>query len=145
MTSATGRRHVLAGRPVSAAVIRAGLLAGAGLRCRHTPASGGPASAARTAIPASGQPDPLAEDDPAPPGIRAMARPAPITAAGTAASTAARASNAATCRSDPPLARSMVSSRSRRATIILAASKITAAPTTIRLTNSSSSTVSIAA
>ena len=74
-----------------------------------------------------------------------MARPAPITAAGTAASTAARASNAATCRSDPPLARSMVSSTSRRATIILAASRITAAPTTIRLTNSSSSTVWIAA
>ena len=74
-----------------------------------------------------------------------MARPAPSTAAGPAASTAARASNAATCRSDPPLARSMVSSTSRRATIILAASRITAAPTTIRLTNSSSSTVSMAA
>ena len=74
-----------------------------------------------------------------------MARPVPSTAAGAAASTAARASNAATCRSDPPLARSMVSSTSRRATIILAASRITAAPTTIRLTNSSSSTVSMAA
>ena len=145
MTSATGRRHARAGRPVSALVIRAGLLAGAGLRYRHTATSGGPASAARTAIPASGQPDPPAEDDPAPPGIRAMARAAPSTAAGPAASTAARASNAATCRSDPPLARSMVSSTSRRATIILAASRITAAPTTIRLTNSSSSTVSMAA
>ena len=142
MTSATGRRHALAGRPVSAPMIRAGLLAGAGLRCRHTAISGGPASAAATAIPASGQP---ADDDQEPPGIRAMARPAPSTAAGPAASTAARASNAATCRSDPPLARSMVSSTSRRATIILAASRITAAPTTIRLTNSSSSTVSMAA
>ena len=140
--SATGRRHARAGRPVSALVIRAGLLAGAGLRCCHAAISGGPASAAATAIPASGQP---AEDDPAPPGIKAMARPAPITAAGPVAITAARTITAATCRSDPPRARSMVSSTSRRATIILAASRMTAAPTTIRLTNSSSSTVWMAA
>ena len=63
MTSATGRRHVRAGRLVSALVIRAGLLAGAGLRCRHAATSGGPASADRTAIPASGQPDPTTDDD----------------------------------------------------------------------------------
>ena len=74
-----------------------------------------------------------------------MARPAPSTAAGPAASTAARAITAATCRSDPPRARSMVSSPARRATIIRAASRITAAPVAIRLTNSSNSTVSMAA
>ena len=143
MISATGRRHALAGRPVSAPVIRAGLLAGAGLRCCHAATSGGPASAASDRDP--GQRPAGRTTTPAPPGIRAMARPAPITAAGPAAITAARAITAATCRSDPPRARSMVSSTSRRATIILAASRMTAAPTTIRLTNSSSSTVWMAA
>ena len=140
--SATGRRHARADRPVSALVIRAGLLAGTGLRCCHAATSGGPASAAATAIPASGQ---LADNDPAPPGIRAMASPAPITAAGPVAITAVGTITAATCRSDPPRARSMVSSTSRRAMIILAASRMTAAPTTIRLTKSSSSTVWMAA
>ena len=74
-----------------------------------------------------------------------MARPAPATAAGTAASRPVRAVSAATCRSEPPLARSMASSTSRRATIIRAAIRITVAPITIRLTNSSSRTVSMAA
>ena len=74
-----------------------------------------------------------------------MARPAPTSTPGPAATTAPRSISAATCRSDPPLARSMASSPSRRATIILAASRITAAPTTNRLTNRSSSTVSTAA
>ena len=46
---------------VSAVVIRAGLLAGAGLRCRHAAISGGPASAARTVIPASHQPSPASD------------------------------------------------------------------------------------
>ena len=36
--------------------MRAGLAGGAGLRCCHTAMTGGPASAARMAIPASGQP-----------------------------------------------------------------------------------------
>ena len=74
-----------------------------------------------------------------------MARAAPTSTPGPAATTAPRSISPATCHSDPPRARSMVSSPSRRATIILAASRITAAPTTIRLTNSSSSTVSMAA
>ena len=139
VTSATGRRHGRAGRRASLVVIRAGLLAGAALRCSHTAISGGPASAAAMARPASGQP---AEE--APPGTTAMARPAPISTPGPAAITAPRSISAAIWRSDPPRARSMVSSPSRRATIILAASRITAAPTTIRLTNRSSSTVSTA-
>jgi hypothetical protein len=52
---------------------------------------------------------------------------------------------AATCRSEPPRARSMVSSAARRTVIIRAATAMTAAPVTIRLTNSSSRIVSIAA
>ncbi len=122
--------------------MRAGLLAGAGLHCRRTAISGGPASAKATAIPASDQPSP---DDAASPGITAMARPAPASAAGTVATRAPRSIIAATCRSEPPLARSMASSSSLRTTIILAVRSMTAAPITIRLTNSSNSTVSMPA
>ena len=63
-------------------------------------------------------------------------------AAGTTVTTVPRASRTVTCRSDPPRARSMVSSSPRRTTTIRAASRITAAAITIRLTDSSSSTVS---
>ena len=56
--------------PVSAVRIRAGLPAGAGLRCCQAAISGGPASAAATVIPASSQPSPEAA---ASPGITAMA------------------------------------------------------------------------
>ncbi len=52
---------------------------------------------------------------------------------------------AATCRTDAPRERSRPRSSARRTAIIPAASKITAAPTTIRLTNSNSSTVCTAA
>ena len=78
-------------------------------------------------------------------GSTATARPAPISTPGPAATTAPRSISPATCHSDPPRARSMASSPWRRATSIRAASRITAAPTTIRLTNRSSSTVSTAA
>ncbi len=120
----------------------AGLAAGAGLRYCQAATSGGPASAAATATPASHQAGGVGA---VPPGIKAMASPAPTSAPGTAATTPARAVSAATCQSEPPLARSMASSTSRRATIIREAITITAAPVTIRLTNSSSSTVSMAA
>ena len=90
-------------------------------------------------IPASSQPSP---EEAASPGIAAMASRAPITAAGTAVTTVPRASRTVTCRSDPPRARSMVSSSPRRTTTMRAASRITAAAITIRLTDSSSSTVS---
>ena len=43
--------------------MRAGLAGGAGLRCCHTAMTGGPASAARMAIPASGQPAEAAAGD----------------------------------------------------------------------------------
>ena len=108
----------------------------------NMPPSGGPASAAATVTATSHQPS---TEEAEPPGTTAIASAAPITAAGTVVISAARTISAATWRSDPPRARSMASSPARRSTIILAASTITAAPTTIRLTNSSSSTVWIAA
>jgi len=78
VSSATGRRQAVRGRrPVSAVVIWAGLAAGAGLRCCQAAISGGPASAAATATPASHHP---AADDTAPPGITALASAAPATA-----------------------------------------------------------------
>jgi hypothetical protein len=144
VTSITGRRQGRAGRlerRVSAEVIRAGLLAGAGLRYCHTAMSGGPASAAAAAIAASGQ---LSGVEP-PPGTSPMARPAPISTPGPAEISAPPRTRAATCHREPPRARSRTSSSSRRATSIRAASRITAAPVTIRLTNSSRSTVSTAA
>ncbi len=142
VTSITTRRQGRRDAPVSADRISAGLLGAAGLRCCQTATSGGPASAAANAITASGQPP----DAAAPPsGTRATARIAPATVAGTAATTAVRSITAATCGSDPPRARSRISSVSRRPTMIRAASRITVAPTTIRLTNSSSRTVSMAA
>ena len=67
----------------------------------------------------------------------------PAAAAGTAATRAPRSISAMTCRSDPPRARSMASSSPRRTTSIRAASRITAAAMTIRLTDRSSSTVSM--
>ena len=60
-------------------MIRAGLLAGAGLRCCHAAISGGPASAASDRDP--GQ-RPAGRRRPAPPGIRAMARAAPASRGG---------------------------------------------------------------
>ena len=120
--------------------MRAGLAGGAGLRCCHTAMTGGPASAARMAIAASGQPA-----EAPPPGTTATARPAPISTPGPAATTAPRSVSPATCHSDPPRARRTASSPWRRATSIRAASRITAAPTTTRLTNRSRSTVSTAA
>ena len=92
------------------------------------------------AIAASGQPAAAP-----PPGTKATARPAPISTPGPAATTAPRSVSPATCHSDPPRARRMASSPWRRATSIRAASRITAAPTTTRLTNRSRSTVSTAA
>src|SRR5215467_5730132 len=77
VTSATGRRQGRAGR-VSAVVMRAGLAGGAGLRCCQTAMTGGPASAARTAIAASGQPAGAPPPGTTPPGTTATARPAPI-------------------------------------------------------------------
>ena len=120
---------------------RAGLLAGAGRRCRQTAASGGPASAAATTTPASDQPS--AEE--ASRDSAAKASPAPASAAGTDTAAAPRSISAATCRSEPPRARTTVSSPARRTATIRAATPITAAAVTIRLTKSSSSTVSIAA
>ena len=140
VTSATGRRQGRADRRVSAVVMRAGLAGGAGLRCCHTAMAGGPASAARMATPASGHPAAAP-----PPGTKARARPAPISTPGPAVITAPRSVSPATCHSDPPRARRMASSPWRRATSIRAASRITAAPTTTRLTNRSRSTVSTAA
>ena len=142
MISATGRRHAIRRRPVSAVRIRAGLLAGAGLRYCQAAISAGPVSATARVIPASSQPS---VDAAASPGIAAMAMAAPATAAGTAATTAPRPIRPVTWRSDPPRARSMASSSSRRVTIIRAASRITAAAMTIRLADSSSSTVSMPA
>ena len=139
VTSATGRRQAIRRRPVSAFRIRAGLAAGPGLRYCQAAISAGPASATASVIPASSQPSP---DDAASPGMTATAMAAPTTAAGTAATTDPRPISPATCRSDPPRARSMASSPARRTTSIRAASKITAAAITIRLTDSSNSTVS---
>ena len=68
---------------------------------------------------------------------------APAAAAGTTATRAPRSISAMTCHSDPPRARSMASSSPRRTTSIRAASRITAAAMTIRLTDRSSSTVSM--
>ena len=75
----------------------------------------------------------------------ATASPAPASAARTATIAVLRSINVATCRTDAPRARSRPRSSARRTAIIPAASRITAAPTTIRLTNSSSSTVWTAA
>ena len=118
------------------------MLAGAGLRYCQAANSAGPASATASVIPASSQPSPEAA---ASPGITAMATAAPAAAAGSAATRAPRAISPVTCRSDPPLARSMASSSARRVTIIRAASRITAAAITIRLTDNSNSTVSMPA
>ena len=154
VSSATRRRHPTRIRRLPAVVIRAGRRAGPDReptcetrlgwacerrrRCRHTAISGGPASAVATAIPASHQPS---AGTVVPPGTRATARPAPSSAPGTAATRAPRPVTAASCRTDPPRARSTPSSPSRRATIIRPASAITAAPVTVKLTNSSRSTV----
>ncbi len=142
VTSATGRRHARLRGPVSADKIRAGLPAGAGVRYSQAPISAGPASATASVIPASSQPSP---DAAASPGMTATATAAPAAAAGTAATRAARSISSVTCHSDPPRARSMASSSPRRTTSIRAASRITAAAMTIRLTDRSSSTVSMPA
>ena len=138
MTSATRRRHGIRRGLVSAPRISAGLTACPGRRCRQAAISGGPASAAATTAPASHQPS---GGTAVPPGTRTTARPAPHSAPGRAAISAPRPVTAPSCRTDPPLARSVPSSPSRRATTIRPASAITAAPVTARLTNSSSSTV----
>ena len=70
---------------------------------------------------------------------------APTTAAGTAATKVPRSIRTVTCHSDPPRARSTASSSPRRTTSIRAASRITAAAMTMRLTDSSNSTVSMPA
>src|ERR1700750_1725307 len=137
VTSATGRRQRRAEPAVpvdrvSAVVMRAGLAGGDGLRCCHAAMTGGPASAARMAIAASGQPAQAP-----PPGTTETARPAPI-------NRPRRTATPAPCNSAPPRARRTVSSPWRRATSIRAASRITATPTTTRLTNRSRSTVSTA-
>src|SRR5580698_6123509 len=79
VSSATGRRQAGRDLLVSAVVTRAGLAAGAGLRCCQAAISGGPASAVATATPASHHP---ADDETAPPGITALASAAPASAAG---------------------------------------------------------------
>ena len=147
VTSATRRRgDASRDRDVSAVITRAGLTAGAGRRCRRAAISDGPASAASTAIPASTQPSTHEALCACPgiPGTSTSARPAPISAAGTAAIAVPRSISPATCRSDPPRARSMVSSSARRTAIVNDATKITAMPTTIMLTNSNRSTVCVA-
>ena len=75
----------------------------------------------------------------------ATASPAPASAASTHTIAVLRSISVATCRTDAPLERSKPRSSARRRAIMPAASKITAAPTTIRLTNSSNSTVCTAA
>ncbi len=78
-------------------------------------------------------------------GTSTSARPAPASAAGIAAIAVPRSISPATCHNDPPRARSTVSSSARRTAIVNDATKITAIPTTIMLTNSSRSTVWVAA
>jgi hypothetical protein len=88
--------------------------------------------------------NPRADDASARP-VTATASPAPASAASTDTIAVLRSISAATCRTDAPRERSKPRSSARRAAIIPAASRITAAPVTIRLTNSSSSTVCTAA
>ncbi len=142
VASPTQRRSEARRDPVVSVVVTwAGLLAGAGLRCRHAAVSGGPASAVARIRPARAQP----RLDEASRLSAARASAAPATAAGQATAAVLHSISAATWRSEPPRARTMASSPARRTAIIRAATAMTAAPVTIRLTMSSSRTVSIAA
>src|ERR1700728_914337 len=119
---------------------------GAPLRYHQAAISGGPASpamsvtAASTRLSIADPPEPVIV-----PGKSLLARTTPTAAPGTAATAAPPSTSIATWRTDAPRARKLASSPSRPVTIIRAASKITAAPSRIRLTNTSSGTVRTAA
>ncbi len=140
--SATQRRApIRRGAASPAAVIWAADVGGPGRRCRTAAITGGPARAAARTSAASDHPS----TEEAALLSTAKARPAPSSAAGSTTTAVPRSRWADSWAIELPRARSRASSAPRRTATIRAATAMTAAPATIRLTNSRASAVSTSA